>query len=68
VSLEDYQTVVEYAKTLQSEIKRLQSERLLLAKLAARTPQFFSPLEAMAAETLRDTILAKAAEAAEGGE
>jgi hypothetical protein len=33
-------------------------ERIELAKLAAKTPQFFNPLEAAAAEFLRDRILA----------
>lgn len=33
------------------------NEMLLLAKLAADTPQFFNPLEAVAAKKLRDDIL-----------
>ena len=32
-------------------------ERLLLAKLASEKPEFFNPLEAVAAERLRDAIL-----------
>lgn len=32
-------------------------ERILLAKLACRTPQFFNPLEAMGAEAIRDRVL-----------
>ena len=38
-------------------VERLVQERLLLAKLAAKEPQFFSPLAAMEAEALRDRIL-----------
>jgi hypothetical protein len=34
-------------------------ELRLLAKLAAKKPMFFNPLEAFAAETLRDRILAE---------
>ena len=33
------------------------AEKLLLARLSAKTPQFFNPLDAMAAEKLRDDIL-----------
>lgn len=44
-------------------IERLASERLLLAKLAAKEPQFFNPLAAMEAETLRDRILSENDEA-----
>jgi hypothetical protein len=40
-----------------SELNRLLEERNVLAKLAADTPQFFNPLEAMAAKKLRDDIL-----------
>ena len=32
-------------------------ERKMLAKLAADTPQFFNPLEVMAAKKIRDLIL-----------
>ncbi len=38
-------------------IDRLRAERLTLAKLAAKTPQFFNPLVAWEAEALRDRIL-----------
>lgn len=40
-------------------IERLAAERLMLAKLAAKEPQFFNPLVAMEAETLRDRILSE---------
>lgn len=40
-------------------IERLAAERLLMAKLAAKEPQFFNPLVAMEAETLRDRILSE---------
>lgn len=32
-------------------------ERKMLAKLSARTPQFYNPLDVMAAEKVRDRIL-----------
>jgi len=35
------------------------SQALLMAKLAAKGPVFYSPLEAMEAETLRDKLLAQ---------
>jgi hypothetical protein len=38
-------------------VDSLRGERLALAKLAAVTPQFFNPMEACAAEALRDEIL-----------
>jgi hypothetical protein len=38
-------------------IYRLTQELKLLAKLAAKGPAFFNPLEAMAAEQLRDRVL-----------
>lgn len=38
-------------------LKEFDRDRKLLARLAAKTPQFFNPLEAMAAETVRDRIL-----------
>lgn len=34
------------------------AERKMLARLAAKTPQFFNPIEGWAAEKLRDDILA----------
>jgi len=36
----------------------LKRERLVLAKLASKTPQFYNPLVAFEAEALRDRILA----------
>lgn len=38
-------------------LDRFDRERRMLAKLAARTPQFFNPLEAMEAEKIRDRLL-----------
>lgn len=38
-------------------IKRLSDERTLLAKLAASGPAFHNPLEAMAAQSVRDSVL-----------
>lgn len=38
-------------------IYQLNQERTMLAKLAAKGPCFFNPLEAMAAERLRDRVL-----------
>lgn len=40
-------------------IERFDKERTLLAKLAATGPAFFNPLEAMAAQNVRDRILAQ---------
>ena len=40
-------------------LRRFDNQRRLLAKLASDTPQFFNPLEVMAAKKLRDEILAK---------
>lgn len=45
--IEDYRQVVD----------RFHRERVLLAKLAAKGPAFFNPLEAAAAESVRDEIL-----------
>lgn len=42
-----------------TENRRLREQRLLLAKLASKKPQFFNPLVAMEAETLRDRILSE---------
>lgn len=42
---------------LQQQNAALTAERLMLAKLAARTPQFYNPLDVMEAERLRDTLL-----------
>jgi hypothetical protein len=38
-------------------VNKFDKDRILLAKLAAKTPQFFDPLVAMEAEQLRDRIL-----------
>ena len=38
-------------------LERWANERKALAKLAAKGPCFFNPLEAFAAETIRDEIL-----------
>ena len=38
-------------------IHRMHREMILLAKLAAKGPAFFNPLEAMEAEQLRDRVL-----------
>jgi hypothetical protein len=40
-------------------VKALNRERLMLAMLAADTPQFFNPLMAMEAAELRDRILSE---------
>ena len=44
--------------TLQRQVLDLKRERLVLAKLASKTPQFYNPLVAFEAEALRDRILA----------
>jgi len=41
------------------DAKREREKNLLLAKLAAKGPAFFNPIEAMAAEIARDYILAE---------
>lgn len=41
-----------------AEMREMVAERRALAKLAAEGPAFHNPLEAMAAERLRDRILA----------
>ena len=46
---------------LVAEIRRLKAERLALAKLAADEPQFFNPLDAFAAQKIRDDVLAERA-------
>ncbi len=38
--------------------QKYRAERNLLAMLAAKTPQFFNPLDAARASTIRDEILA----------
>jgi hypothetical protein len=45
-------------RAIQEEINQLRSERQLLALLAADGPAFYNPLEAMAAQTVRDRVLA----------
>lgn len=45
---------------LLAEVERLKAERHLLAMLAAETPRFYNPLHVMAAEQLRDQVLAEA--------
>lgn len=47
----------ELISRLAAERNRALEERNLLAKLAARGPAFFNPLEVMALEKLRDQIL-----------
>lgn len=42
---------------IDQERKQLLVDRRTLAKLAAKGPCFYNPLEAFAAETLRDNIL-----------
>lgn len=42
---------------LLSEIKQLKFELLLVSKLAADKPMFFSPLNAHAAKAIRDKVL-----------
>lgn len=49
---------------LERENAELRGRLLLLAKLSADTPQFYNPLEAMAAKLVRDEILAAARAAA----
>lgn len=41
------------------DARRERDKNLLLAKLAAKGPAFFNPIEAMAAEIARDHILAE---------
>lgn len=45
--------------TLKAIAKKFYSERIMLAKLAAKGPAFFNPLHAMEAATVRDEILRK---------
>ncbi len=62
-SLKGAQTYVRCLIKQRSELtallERYHSDRLMLAKLASKTPQFFNPLEAMAAETLRDQVIGR---------
>jgi hypothetical protein len=52
---------IEYAvkriRQLKQPIKELEDETVVLAKLAATGRAFFNPLEAFAAESIRDRIL-----------
>lgn len=58
--IEDLKQALEAAHQDYSAIQARQyRERILLAKLAADSPQFLNPLDAMAATTLRDGILAE---------
>jgi hypothetical protein len=52
-------------RELTRERDELKAERLLLARLAKcqESPQFYNPIEAMAAKALRDRVLATAATA-----
>ncbi len=51
-----------------ARVERLTDERQLLAKLAATGPAFFNPLEAFAAQKLRDSILATECNMASNGD
>ena len=42
-------------------LERYAKERVVLAKLAALSPQFYNPLDVVFAEKLRDSILEKKA-------
>lgn len=44
-------------EALETILRRWKAERILLAKLAAKGPAFFNPLEAFTAERVRDSIL-----------
>lgn len=52
--LDDYRKMFD---RVSDENRRLKADRIRLAKLAAKGPCFFNPLDAMAAENLRDGIL-----------
>jgi hypothetical protein len=43
-------------------IRKLRKHRQILAYLSADTPQFFGPMEALAAKQLRDDVLKEAAD------
>ena len=49
-----------------ARVRELEGQVIALAKLASDTPQFFNPLHAMAAQDLRDRILAAGCPAEEG--
>ena len=50
----DMQKVID---SLKDVIARFDAERVMLAKLAAKGPAFYNPLEAAAAEKIRDELL-----------
>jgi hypothetical protein len=52
---------------ISAAVNRLASERLLLAQLAMPSPQFYSPLVAVAAIELRDRVVKDAAAQKRGG-
>lgn len=43
--------------SMDCEVRELERQRLLLAKLASRTPLFDNPLVVMEAERMRDEVL-----------
>lgn len=43
---------------LKEENKELKRRLLMVSKLASKTPQFFNPLHVLAAENVRDYVLA----------
>jgi hypothetical protein len=55
-------------RDVKTEIKKLHAERLLLAKIAAETPQFYNPFHCAEAIKLRDEILANAGTERSGGQ
>lgn len=48
----------ESASRLRDTITRLEAEKVMLAKLAAETPQFYNPWHCAEAIKLRDAVLA----------
>lgn len=48
----------ESAARLRDTITRLEAEKVMLAKLASETPQFFNPWHCAEAVKLRDAVLA----------
>lgn len=57
VQEKDHEATQAELKRLRREVADLKEQRQQLAKLAAKTPMFFNPLDAIAAETLRDQVL-----------
>lgn len=51
--------LLKFIRQYEEICNRLERQKVLLAKLAAKQPMFWNPLEASAAEQLRDEILAK---------